>query len=374
MGLQIEPVDRHDKQALRRFVTFPWKVYAGDPYWVPPLIADEMKKLAHHPFHEHATVACFVARREGAIVGRIAAIENRLHNEVHDEKVGFFGFFEVLDDPEAARTLLAHVEAWAAARGLTSLRGPASFSSNEEWALLVDGFDRPPVVMMTYNPRRYVEMIEGAGYAKAKDVLAYYLDNPEPPERLVRAAEALARRKGVTVRPIDLKRYDREVDRIRHVYNRAWEKNWGFVPMTEAEIEHLAKEMKPAVKPDLVQLAERGDEPVGFTVALPDVNFALRHANGRLFPFGLLKVLWYVRKIDMLRVPMLGLVPELRGQGIDQLLYLRLFQGGRKLGIVRGEFSWILEDNLAMRQALDKMGARVYKTYRIYEKEVIPPR
>lgn len=374
MGLQIERIDRHDPRARRRFVTFPWKVYAGDPNWVPPLIADEMKKLAQHPFHEHADVDCFLAQRDGAIVGRIAAIENRLHNEVHEEQVGFFGFFEVLDDPEAARALLAQAEAWVAARGLTQLRGPASFSSNEEWALLVDGFDRPPVVMMTYNPRRYVDLIESAGFRKAKDVLAYYLDNPEPPERLVRAAEALARRKGVTVRPIDLKHYDREVGRIRQVYNRAWEKNWGFVPMTEAEIEHLAREMKPAVKPDLVQLAERGDEPVGFTVALPDVNFALRHANGRLFPFGLIKLLWYARKITMLRVPMLGLVPELRGQGIDQLLYLRLFQGGRKLGIVRGEFSWILEDNHAMCQALDKMGARVYKTYRIYEKEVSPPR
>jgi GNAT superfamily N-acetyltransferase len=374
MGLQIERIDRHDKRALRAFVTFPWKVYAGDPNWVPPLIADETKKLAHHPFHEHAAVECFLARRDGAIVGRIAAIENRLHNEVHEEKVGFFGFFEVLDDPEAGRALLAHVAAWAAARGLTHLRGPASFSSNEEWALLVDGFDAPPVVMMTYNPRRYVDLIESAGFHKAKDVVAYYLDNPEPPERLVRAAEALARRKGVTVRPIDLKHYDQEIGRIREVYNRAWERNWGFVPMTEAEIMHLAKEMKPAIKPDLVQIAERGEEPIGFTVALPDVNFALRHANGRLYPFGLLKVLWYVRKISMLRVPMLGLVPEYRGQGIDQLLYLRLFQGGRKLGIVRGEFSWILEDNLAMRQALDKMGAHVYKTYRIYEKEVSPSR
>jgi GNAT superfamily N-acetyltransferase len=179
----------------------------------------------------------------------------------------------------------------------------------------------------------------------------------------------------VTVRPLDLKRYDAEVGRIREVYNRAWEKNWGFVPMTEAEIAHLAKEMRPAVKPDLVLIAEQGGAPVGFAVALPDVNVALRHANGRLFPFGLLKILWIAevaRRIDMLRVPMLGLVPEVRGLGIDQLLYLRLFQGGRKLRIVRGEFSWILEDNLAMRQALEKIGARAYKTYRIYEKEVSP--
>jgi GNAT superfamily N-acetyltransferase len=377
MALQVERIDRHDKQALHRFVTFPWKVYAGDVNWVPPLIVDEMKKLAHHPFHEHAAVDYFLAHRDGAIVGRIAAIENRLHNEVHGEKVAFFGFFEVLDDVEAARALLARAEAWAAERGLTHVRGPANFSSNEEWALLVDGFDTPPVVMMTYNPRRYVDLLEGGGFHKAKDVLAYYLDNPEPPERTMRLAEALAKRRGVTVRTLDLKHYDQEIARIRTVYNRAWERNWGFVPMTEAEIEHLAKEMKPAVMPDLVLIAEKDNEPVGFAVALPDVNIALRHANGRYFPLGLLKIIWITkiaRRIDMLRVPMLGIVSELRGSGIDQLLYLRLFQGGRKLGIVRGEFSWILEDNLPIRQALEKLGARVYKTYRIYEKEVSPPR
>jgi GNAT superfamily N-acetyltransferase len=372
MALQIERIDPRDKRAVHRFVTFPWKVYTGDPNWVPPLIGDEKKKITHHPFLQHAEVEYFVARRGDALVGRIAAIENRLHNEVHGERIGFFGFFETLDDREAAGALLARVEAWAAGRGLTAVRGPASFSSNEEWALLVDGFDSPPVVMMTYNPRRYVDLLEGLGYRKAKDVVAYYLDNPEPPERMVRLAEALAKRRGVTVRPLDMKQYDREVDRIRTVYNRAWERNWGFVPMTEAEITHLAKEMKPAVKPDLLLIAEKGDEPVGFAVALPDVNLALRHANGRLFPLGLLKILWHARKIDMLRVPMLGLVPEFRGAGIDQLLYLRLFQGGRKRGIVKGEFSWILEDNLPMRQALDKMGARVYKTYRIYEKGVTP--
>jgi len=188
MALQIERIDPRDKRAVHRFVTFPWKVYTGDPNWVPPLIGDEKKKITHHPFLQHAEVEYFVARRGDALVGRIAAIENRLHNEVHGERIGFFGFFETLDDREAAGALLARVEAWAAGRGLTAVRGPASFSSNEEWALLVDGFDSPPVVMMTYNPRRYVDLLEGLGYRKAKDVVAYYLDNPEPPERMVRLA------------------------------------------------------------------------------------------------------------------------------------------------------------------------------------------
>ncbi len=370
MAIEIEKVE--GGRALHQFVTFPWKVYAGDRYWVPPLIGDQKKLLTHHPFLDHAAVDYFLARRAGEIRGRIATIENRLHNEVHGERVAFFGFLEVLDDEEVARRLLAHAEAWAAARGLDTLRGPANFSSNEEWGLLVEGFDAAPAVMMTYNPPRYVDHLEAAGLRKAKDLVAYYLDNPDPPERMVQVAERLAARKGVIVRPLNMRRFGEEVQRIRRVYNRAWEMNWGFVPMTEAEIEHMAKELRPVVKPDLVLIAECGEEPVGFAMALPDMNAALRHANGRLFPFGLLKLLWYARKIDMLRVLTLGLVPEYRGSGIDQLFYLRLFQGGRKLGIVRGEFSWILEDNLRMCQALDKIGARIYKRYRLYEKAVSP--
>jgi hypothetical protein len=368
MPVQIERIERDDQRALHRFVTFPWKVYAGDPHWVPPLIGDSKKALRHHPFHEHAAVDYFIARRDGRDVGRIAAIENRLHNEVHGERVGFFGFFEVMDDDEAARALLSEVETWAAARSLTHLRGPASFSSNEEWGLLVDGFDGSPCVMMTYNPPRYVRQIEACGFVKAKDLVAYFLDNPDPPERVMRVAEALAARKGVVVRPLDMRRFDAEVGKIRVVYNKAWEKNWGFVPMTEAEITHMAKELRPVVKPQLVLMAEKDGEPVGFAMALPDLNAALKHANGHLYPFGLLKLLWHARRIHKLRVLTLGLIPEYRATGIDQLFYLRLFQGGRKLGIDQGEFSWILEDNRAMRQALDKLGARVYRTYRIYEK------
>jgi len=374
------------KQALHAFVTFPWKVYSGDPHWVPPLIGDMKKMLTAHPFLAHAEIAYFLAR-EGAgtgnggrkrVLGRIAAFENRLHNEIHGERVGFFGFFEVLcpepGRPESAlpvaRALVETATRWAAERGLHALRGPACFSGNEEWGLLIDGFGSSPCILMAYNPPYYMDLLEGCGLRKAKDLVAYYLDDPNPPERVTRAAERIAARKGVTVRPIDMRRFDEEVARARVVYNRAWEKNWGFVPMTEAEFAHMAKEMKLLVKPDLVLFAEKDGEPVGFTMAIPDANAALKHANGRLFPFGLLKILWHKRKIHVARVPVLGLVPEYQGSGIDQLLYLKLFEGGRKVGIDAGEFSWILEDNLRMRQALDKIGARVYKTYRIYERPV----
>ncbi len=369
MGIQLEKVS--GGRALHEFVTFPWQVYRDDPNWVPPLIGETKKMLTRHPFLEHAEVSYYLARRDGRPVGRIAGIVNHRHNEIHDERTAFFGFFEALPDEEAEDALFLQVQEEARRAGMRTLRGPASFSSNEEWALLVDGFDSPPVFMMTYNPPRYIEVLERVGFRKAKDLLAYYLDNPEPPERTVRLAEKMAERKGVTIRELNKKRLDDEVKLVQQVYNAAWERNWGFIPMTEAEIEHMAKELKTGLKTEIVLLAERDGEPVGFCLALPDYNAAIKHANGRLFPFGLLKILWHMRKIRMLRVLALGLVPELRRTGIDQLFYLRLFQGGRKLGIDRGEFSWILEDNAAMRQALEKMGCRAYKTYRVYEKDIV---
>ncbi len=369
MGVAIEKVT--GGRALHEFVTLPWEVYRGDPNWVPPLIGDTKKMLTRHPFLEHADVEYYLARRDGRPVGRIAYILNHRHNEVHAERTAFFGFFETLPDPEVEAVLFLQVEECARRGGMERLRGPANFSSNEEWALLVDGFDSPPTIMMTYNPPRYVEAIERLGFAKAKDMVAYYLDNPEPPDRIVQVAEKLAARREVTIRAIDRSRMAEEIQKVKAVYNRAWEKNWGFVPMTDAEFHHMAKELKPVLKPQLVLIAERKGEPVGFALALPDFNAALRHANGRLFPFGLIKILWHARKIRKLRVLTLGLIPELRRTGIDQLFYLRLFQGGTGMGIDQGEFSWVLEDNLAMRQALEKFGCRVYKTYRIYEKAIV---
>jgi hypothetical protein len=369
VGIEIETVA--GGRALHEFVMLPWQVYHGDPNWVPPLIRDVKKMLTDHPFLEHADVEYYLARRDGRPVGRIAYILNKLHNEVHEERTAFFGFFETLPDEEAEDALFLHAQERARRGGMTVLRGPANFSSNEEWALLVDGFDSPPAIMMTYNPRRYVTTMERCGFRKAKDLVAYYLDNPEPPERIVQAAEKMAARKGVAVRGIDKRRLPEEVKKVKYVYNKAWEKNWGFVPMTDAELDHMASELKAGLKSELALLAERDGEPVGFALALPDYNAAVRHANGRLFPIGLIKILWHVRRIRKLRVLTLGLIPEMRRTGIEQLFFLRLFEGGRKLGIDQGEFSWVLEDNLAMRQGLEKFGCRVYKTYRIYEKAIV---
>jgi GNAT superfamily N-acetyltransferase len=373
---------------LHRFVTFPWEVYRNDPNWVPPLISQEKNLLTpgKHPFHEHGEIRCFLAeaRHTGGrqvVVGRIAAIRNRRHEEFHGEPVGFFGFFECLPTKEHFRdkglaslgpeevtaALLDAARDWVRRQGLEILRGPMNPSTNETCALLVDGFDDPPMVMMPYNPPQYVELLEGAGLRKAKDLVAYTLEDADPPPRMVEMAEKVSRRTGVRIRPLRKKELTDEVRRVQEVYNSAWEKNWGFVPMTPAELDHMAKELKPIVEPRLVCFAEKGDRTVGFALALPDVNQALKHANGRLFPFGLIKVLWYSRRIDRMRVLALGLLEEFRGLGIDQLMYLHLWREGRAMGMRQGEFSWILEDNMRMRVPLERFGARVYKTYRIYD-------
>jgi GNAT superfamily N-acetyltransferase len=304
-------------------------------------------------------------------VGRIAATVNHRYLQFHDQPVGFFGFFESIDDPEVATALLKAAEQWLAARGMQRVLGPMSFSTNEECALLVEGFQSAPAVMMPYNPPYYATLIEGAGHVKAKDFLAYFLDgNIPPPERLTRGVAHLQRRHHITIRPIDVRRFRQDVDLIQEVYNSAWERNWCFVPMTPEEIADLAKQLRMIGNPNLCLLAERNGEAIGFALGLPDYNQVLRHINGRLFPVGLLKLLWYRRSMNRSRVLALGLKPGFRNMGIDAMLYLRLWQEAPKNGYPLVECSWILEDNWPMRRGLERMGGKITKTYRIYEKEL----
>ena len=369
-GLRIVPVG--DADAREAFVRLPWRIYRGDPVWVPPLLADVrgMLDTDEHPFHRHSDVRFLLALRDGVPVGRIAAIHNTRHVEHHDEPVGFFGFFEVERDRETAAALLDAAGAWLRDRGLETMRGPASFSTNEQAGLLVEGFDRPPAIMMPYNPPRYRELLEEEGFEKAQDLVAYWLDDNEPPEFLLRAEKLVRRRyPDLSIRPLRMDEWDREVERIRRLYNAAWQDNWGFVPMTDAEFRHMAKDLKPVVDPELALIVEDGDgEPVGFSLSLPDLNQAIRHADGRLFPFGLLKILWHARSIDVCRVITLGLVEAYRGKGIDALLYLETFRRGAARGITAGEFGWVLADNEAMRRPLEKLGAEVHKRYRLYDR------
>lgn len=364
-----------DSGSLDRFIRLPWRIYADDPAWVPPLLSDVRKLLdPSHPLHEHADAEYFLALRDGEPGGRIAAVVNHRYNDFHDVRTGFIGLFESVDDQEVADALLETATEWLRERGMTEVIGPFNLSTNDELyspGILLDGFDRPPVLLMAHNPPYYAGLFEGAGWEKAKDLLAYWLEDEAPPPRLVRAMDRVQRSvEGLVIREMDLKRLSQEVERIKEVYNSAWERNWGFTPLSDAEIRHLAKDLKPIVDPRFALMAEVDGEPIGFALALPDYNQALKHVNGRLFPFGLLKLLWYRRKIDRVRVITLGLKPEYRRRGIDALLYLRIYQNGIPAGYTKAEASWILEDNWGMRRGLERMGAYVYKTYRVYGRPI----
>jgi len=371
-GIRIESA--WDKKTFKDFLRLPYRIYAGDPNWVAPLLRDikVMFDRDKHPFHQHSEVEPFVAYRDGQAVGRIVAIHNRNHVEFHGEPVGFFGFFECEDRQETADALFDRAAEWLSERGLQTMRGPASFSTNEEAGLLIEGFDVPPAVMMPYNPVRYIGLIESAGFSEAKTMVALHLLLPEgAPDYLLRREIWLEKRLNITLRTIRMENFEEELDLVLGIYNTAWEKNWGFVPMTEAEIRHMAKELKPVLNhdPEQVILAEdRDGKPVGFALWLKDYNRALIHARGRLFPTGLLKILWYARKIDMARVLTLGLNPEYRGKGIDSLFYMACFRFANEKGIFGGEFGWVLEDNLHMLHPLLKMGATVSKRYRLYDR------
>ncbi len=365
-----------DPADLRRFIALPYRLHARDPIWVPPLRRDVATMLARtkNPFFEHGEAEYFLAERGGEVVGRIAAIENRLHNETHGDRVGFFGFFESVDDRGVADALFEAAAGWLRARRLDTVRGPASFSVNDECGLLVQGFETPPTVMMPHNPRYYVGLVEGAGFTKAKDLLCFEGREPvgDAAARVTRASELVRERYGITLRSLDLRHFHAEVDRIKRLYNAGWEKNWGFVPMTERELDHLAEQFRPVVVPDLVHFAEREGRVIAFAICLPDLNVALRaNRSGALLP-GALRIFFRLktRRIGRLRVLLLGILPEFRGKGVDAAFYHRIWKMAKANNIHWGEAGWILEDNTAMIAGMVKLGWTHYKTYRLYDRPV----
>ena len=358
------------KKDLKAFIHFPWSIYSGDPNWVPPLL----KEYAFHfsqrnPFLRHAQIVPYAAIKDGSIKGRIAAIIDQNYIDFHHEETGFFGFFESVNDPPVARALLDQVKGFLRNRGLKTMMGPVNPSTNDECGLLIDGFDSSPYFMMPYNPPYYQGLLEGYGLKKAKDLYAnsMYGDNG-PPDRIRRISRhAIARIPGLTIRPINIKRLDEEVKLVKDIYDGAWHNNWGFVPMTDEEMDLMVKRLKSLLVPDLVLFAAIGDKTVGFAMALPDYNAVIKRLNGRLGPLGLLKFLYYSRRIDSVRVMLLGVKEEYRKRGIEAILYTELFLRGLALGYNRGESSWILEDNHLMQKAIEAMGGKRYKTYRIFQ-------
>jgi len=368
---RIEIKTLHPTKDIKKFIKFAWIIYKYDPYWVPPLLMDKKKILNKdkNPFFKTAQMEMFMAFKNGEPVGRIAAIKNDTHNKIHNENIGFFGFFESINDQEVANALLDKAKEWLKSKGVNAMRGPANPSSNDEFGMLLEGFEDSPRIMMTYNPKYYLDLMDNYGLKKVKDLLAYQIDNPKllKSEKLIRVAEIAQKRSKVEIKQINLKQFKSELEKVKFVYNQAWAPNWGFIPMTDEEIDNLAKELKPLIEDSLVVFAEVEGKTVAFALVMLDYNELIKDFNGKLFPFNVIKLFTQRKKIKWARVLTLGIIPEYQKRGIDALLYYEITKRAEKIGILKGEASWILEDNEMMNRGAEVMNGEVYKKYRIYE-------
>jgi GNAT superfamily N-acetyltransferase len=375
-NISIEQVRTNAQR--KEFVDFPWQIYDGDAHWCPPLKMEAHASInpKKHPFYKHGTAVQFLARCDGKVVGRISVSDDPNYNAEHNANVGCFGMFETVDDPEVARTLLNAAARWLRARGRTSIIGPIDYSTNYPSGLLIEGFNTPQRVMMNHNPEYYADLLEGWGLKKAKDMYAWWFDGDNPSlDDWTKRAERIAKRGGVTIRPVRVNDFNAEVARCMQVYNQTWEKTWGFVQMTPDEFKHMAQHLKQIAVPELLLLAEVAGEPVGFCVTLPDVNEAIRPLDGRLttwgLPIGLVKLLRGMKRIQSARMAVLGVLPGYRKRGIAELMILRACQYGRhKLGYKGAELGWTLEDNEMINRTVESVGAKRYKRYRIYERAI----
>jgi GNAT superfamily N-acetyltransferase len=356
-----------------RFLELGYRIYQGDPNWVAPLLADLRKVfLPVNPLFQHAEMRLWMAVRDGVDAGRIAGIHDQAYQRDGRPPATFFGFFESIDDPEVSRALFRQVEEWARGKGSRQLMGPMNPTTNDECGLLIEGFDSPPVFMMTYNPRYYVQLMEAQGLKKARDLFAFHIDlSTIPMGRLGRIAAKLKKRNaGLHFRRVRRKTLTQDIGKIKEVYNAAWEDNWGFVPMTDAEVDFMAERLKPLLTEGLVWLAEAGSEPVGFLLALPDYNIAIQPLRGRLLTPKILGFIPYLLGWKMpkrTRVLTLGVKNNYRGRGLESALLIEGLNFGFSAGVTESEASWILEDNVSMCRVIEAIGGRVYKRYRIYE-------
>ena len=360
------------RRDFRRFIDYAYERNVGDPHWVPPLRMAEHERLTprKNPFFAHADVDLFLAWRGDRLAGRVAAIDDRLHNQTHGDNLAMFGFFEA-EDHDATRALMDAVEGWARTRGRRLVRGPINPSLNESAGLLVDGFDSDPMLMMPHNPPEYAAFLEAAGYRKIKDLFAWLYElQGDPPPVIAKLAQRLRERERIVVRPLNLSEFTREVERLRAIYRDAWERNWGFVAPTEAEFQRLASELKPIFDPRCAVCAEVDGRPVACAVAIPDINQALKGTNGRLLPLGLIRLLLRKRYVTQIRLLLLGVEAGYRALGLYPLLLFELHRQVQGSAYRRAEFSWVLEDNRDINQPAEFAGARRYKTYRIYEKAI----
>jgi GNAT superfamily N-acetyltransferase len=371
IDISIRPVrTRSDERA---FIKLPWSIYKEYPNWVPPLLMDRKKLIDRkgNPFYKHARMEMFLAERGGELIGRIAAIVNDNHIKEHKENIGFFGFFECINNQSVANALFDAAKAWLRTQGVVAMRGPASPSVNDEYGLLVDGFDRRPCILMSYNPLYYGNLIEGYGLKKIKDLYAYYVERDTVlTQRLERISNLVKKRDGFTFRSLDMKNFDHEVKVIHNLYTRAWQVNWGEVPLTEDEFNYMAKDLKPVVDPHLVIIAELNGKPIGFGMSLPDLNeILLYNKRGWLLP-ALLRMILFKKRIHGIRIIILGVAPEYLATGAGGVLFYETAVRAIGRGYPYGEASWVLEDNVMMNRGAELLNGRKTKTYRLYQMDI----
>jgi hypothetical protein len=371
-GIDIITVERESE--LKNFIDLPWRIYAAYPRWVPPLKKEVCRMLdpARHPFWESSERILFLARRGSKTVGRIAGIIDRHYNQFHDEKMGIWGFFECDDDQEAAAALFCSVETWVRQKGMTFLRGPLNPSTNYEVGLLIEGFDYPPALMMTYNPPYYPKLVESCGFAKEKDLLAFLIEGGyRLPEWMDSLAGRIARKKCIHIKPINPKDADAEFDRIREIYNDGWSKNWGFVPLSNNEIRDIQKSVMKFADPDLAFFIYYENEPAAVCVIFPDINPLLKRLNGHIGVMGVFKAILYRREITGMRLLIFGIKEKYRQMGIPILAFQHIHEVVRRQEKYRYlELGWTLEDNKAINALVEESGAKAYKKYRIFRKSL----
>jgi len=357
-----------------QFIRFPYDHYKGNPYWVAPLVMEQKKLLDQdkNPFYNDAEIALFLAEKSGEPAGRVAAIIDHRYNRYHGATTGFFGFYESIDSQPVTDLLFRAASDWLKSRGMNRVIGPANPSMMDEVGILVDGFDSYPYIMMPYHKPYYDKLVTEAGFEKEMDLYAYEVTQSSVnQERMQRAVDIVTRRlPDLTIRPFNLKKIDDELNIVRNIFNEAWKENWGFIPLSQEELEVMGKDLKMIVDVQVAHVAEINGEPVAFSIALPDYNQVFRKMNGTLLPFGIFKLFWYRRKINRIRTALMGVLPEYRGRGIDALLHQRAIDNGLKVGYQASELSWILESNTEMIRVAEKIGGSRTKTYRFYQKEL----
>lgn len=372
--IEIIKVDPNSKSQLTRFIDFPHDLYAGDPNYVPMLYMEQEALLnpKKSPFFKHSTAEYYLALKDGVVAGRIAAILNRNHINFTQKQEGFFGFFDVINDQAVANALLDTAAEWLRRQGISRVIGPANFSTNETCGLLVENFDEPPFIMMTYNAPYYIDLLENYGFSKNVDLLCYELLDSDLPHEVMEFSDKLEKRladRGVTIRQINMKRFHEEIEKFLPVYNESWAENTGFVPMTADEVRQIGKDLKQVIDPDYVYFAEKDGKIIGVSLTIPNVNeVQIKVKRGRLFPFGVFKLLFGLKKIKSIRILALGTIKEYRRLGVDVIFYVRNIRTSLRKGIHRGEASWILENNDMMNRALEHIHGKVYRKYRLYEK------